>query len=80
MKYAELVRTIDTANRQLLSRAAEVVNQALILRNWLVSANIVEYEQSGNDRAKYGIPSGRLTIKPSAEENVRQSLAQRATS
>jgi len=30
------------------------VNQALVTRNWLVGAYIVEYEQGGADRAKYG--------------------------
>ncbi len=30
------------------------VNQALVLRNWLVGAWIVEFQQHGKDRAKYG--------------------------
>ncbi len=54
MKYADLVKTIDTASRQLLGRAAAVVNQALVLRNWLTGAYIVEFEQRGEDRATYG--------------------------
>lgn len=54
MKYVELVKTIDTASRQLLGRAAAVVNQALVLRNWLTGAYIVEFEQHGEDRASYG--------------------------
>jgi hypothetical protein len=29
-------------------------NQALVIRNWLVGAWLVEFEQSGKDRAKYG--------------------------
>jgi predicted nuclease of restriction endonuclease-like (RecB) superfamily len=31
-----------------------VANQALVLRNWIVGAYIIEYEQGGADRAKYG--------------------------
>ncbi len=54
MKYSELIKSIGTASDQLLGRAAAVVNQALVLRNWLVGAWIVEYEQGGKDRAKYG--------------------------
>jgi predicted nuclease of restriction endonuclease-like (RecB) superfamily len=54
MKYTELIKSIGLASDQLLGRAAAVVNQALVLRNWLVGAWIVEYEQGGKDRAKYG--------------------------
>ena len=38
----------------MVGRAAAAVNQALVIRNWLVGAHIVEYEQEGSDRAKYG--------------------------
>lgn len=30
------------------------MNQGLVLRNWLVGAYVVEFEQGGEDRAKYG--------------------------
>ena len=54
MNYVSLVKTINSATTQLQGRAAAAVNQALVLRNWLVGAYIVEFEQSGKDRAKYG--------------------------
>ncbi len=54
MKYAALVKAIQTASVQSQGRAALAVNQALVLRNWLVGAWIFEFEQSGKDRAKYG--------------------------
>ena len=54
MNYLSLVKAINAATTQLQSRAAAAVNQALVLRNWLVGAYIVEYEQAGKDRAKYG--------------------------
>ena len=54
MNYSSLVKAINAATTQLQSRAAAAVNQALVLRNWLVGAYIVEYEQAGKDRAKYG--------------------------
>ena len=54
MNYAALLKAINTATAQLQGRAAMAVNQALVLRNWLVGAWIVEFEQHGKDRAKYG--------------------------
>src|SRR6266851_10114887 len=54
MNYAQLVKTIDSASQQLLGRAAAAVNQSLAIRNWLIGAHIVEFEQNGEDRAKYG--------------------------
>ena len=54
MKYLQLVKAIDSASQQLLGRAAAVVNQALVIRNWLIGAYIVEFEQAGKDRAVYG--------------------------
>src|SRR6266581_7057782 len=54
MKYAQLIKAIDSASQQLLGRAAAAVNQALVVRNWLVGAYIVEHEQRGKDRARYG--------------------------
>ena len=52
--YARLVTAIESTNLQMTGRAASLVNQALVIRNWLIGAYIVEYEQGGADRAKYG--------------------------
>jgi len=54
MKYAQLIKAIDSTSRHLLGHAAAVVNQSLVIRNWLIGAYIVEFEQNGEDRAKYG--------------------------
>ena len=54
MNYASLVKAINSATAQLQGRAAAAVNHALVLRNWLVGAYLVEFEQTGKDRAKYG--------------------------
>ncbi|MEI7733468.1 MAG: PDDEXK nuclease domain-containing protein [Verrucomicrobiota bacterium] len=54
MKYAQLIKAIDSTSQKLLGHAATVVNQSLVMRNWLVGAYIVEFEQNGEDRAKYG--------------------------
>ena len=52
--YAKLVKAISQVNTGMVARAAVAVNQALVLRNWLIGAYIVEFEQNGSDRAKYG--------------------------
>ena len=54
MNYAALVKAIQSATNRLQGRVATVANQALVLRNWLIGAYILEYEQNGSDRAKYG--------------------------
>ena len=54
MKYSQLLKVIDSTSRHLLGRAVVAVNQTLVIRNWLIGAYIVEFEQEGKDRAKYG--------------------------
>ena len=52
--YGRLIRAISAIDTEMVGRVATVANQALVLRNWLVGAYIVEFEQHGADRAKYG--------------------------
>ncbi len=54
MKYAALVKAIHSATAHSQGRAAMAVNQALILHNWLVGEWILEFQEHGKDRAKYG--------------------------
>jgi hypothetical protein len=54
MNYEQLVTAIDVASQALLGRAAKAFNQALVSRNWLIGAHLVEFEQTGQDRATYG--------------------------
>jgi predicted nuclease of restriction endonuclease-like (RecB) superfamily len=54
MNYSSLVKAITTASTELQARVASFADQALVIRNWLVGAWIVEFEQEGKDRAKYG--------------------------
>lgn len=54
MNYAALVKAINSATTELQGRSAAAVNHALVIRNWLAGAWIVEFEQKGQDRAKYG--------------------------
>lgn len=54
MNYAALITAINAATEQLQGQVANVANRALVLRNWLVGAYLVEFEQKGEDRAQYG--------------------------
>ncbi len=52
--YDALVTAIATLHQVAAGRAAAAVNQALVLRNWLIGQHIVTFEQRGRDRARYG--------------------------
>ena len=54
MNFDLLISTIEQASTSLQKRALTSVNQALVIRNWLIGYYLVEYEQKGEDRAKYG--------------------------
>jgi predicted nuclease of restriction endonuclease-like (RecB) superfamily len=64
MNYAALIKAINSTTTQLQGRAAAAVNQALVIRNWMVGSYLVEFEQTGKDRAKYG---ARLLEKLAAD-------------
>lgn len=52
--FQQLLLTIEQVHQNLQASAANAVNKALTLRNWLIGFYIVEFEQNGDDRAKYG--------------------------
>lgn len=54
MKYGALLQTILDAHSQARSGAAMAVNRTLLLRNWIIGAQLIEFEQRGEDRAAYG--------------------------
>lgn len=54
MDYTTLLDGIAYAHTHTLGTAARAVNRALVLRNWLIGAHLVEFEQQGADRAAYG--------------------------
>ena len=55
MNYESLVGRINLIQDALQAQAAHAVNLSLTARNWLVGYYIVEFEQHGADRAKYGV-------------------------
>lgn len=54
MNYQALVASIRQVHDNALVQVARTVNRSLILRNWVIGAYLVEFEQNGEDRAKYG--------------------------
>jgi predicted nuclease of restriction endonuclease-like (RecB) superfamily len=64
--FKELIDTISHVHELLQNNAAQTINQFLSLRNWMFGYYIVEYEQNGEDRAKYG-------------ENLMQEIAAKLT-
>ena len=54
MNYNVLLEAIGQAHQQAQAGAAGAVNRHLILRNWVIGAYLVEFEQNGEDRAQYG--------------------------
>lgn len=52
--FDQLIDNVYQTHCQLQLNAKKVVNINLTIRNWLVGCYIVEFEQNGEDRAKYG--------------------------
>lgn len=55
MDFNKLIETISQTHEILKQQAVKAVNISLTLRNWLIGCYIVEFEQRGEDRAKYGV-------------------------
>jgi len=54
MKLEQLTDLISETSNVLAQQAGKSVNTLLTIRNWLIGYRIFEYEQHGEDRAKYG--------------------------
>jgi hypothetical protein len=52
--FDELSASVLHTHQTAQAGAIRAVNQMATLRNWLIGCYIVEYEQKGSDRAKYG--------------------------
>jgi predicted nuclease of restriction endonuclease-like (RecB) superfamily len=71
MNFEQLIQTIKQTHEHLQNKAISAVNQSLTIRNWLFGLYIVEYEQEGEDHAKYG---GKIL------KNISESLSDRSIS
>ena len=54
MDFPQLANNIQLTHNLLQNNAMRAINQNITARNWLVGYWIVEFEQNGEDRAKYG--------------------------
>ena len=53
--FEGLIDNVYQTHCLLLQNAQKAVNLNLTVRNWLIGCYIVEFEQNGEDRAKYGV-------------------------
>ena len=54
INFNHLVQQIEYTDRALQTNARLVINRHVTAKAWLTGYYIVEYEQKGEDRAKYG--------------------------
>ena len=54
MNYDQIVDQISEIHTASQAATVRAANHFLTLRNWLIGAHIFEYEQNGEDRARYG--------------------------
>lgn len=54
MNFVSLVQVIHQTHTILQQESNKAINKFLTIRNWLIGFYIVEFEQMGEDRAKYG--------------------------
>ena len=52
--FEELSQYVVDTHMHAQASAIKAINQMATVRNWLIGYYIVEYEQNGSDRAKYG--------------------------
>lgn len=73
--FGGLVGLFEQTQTAMQTQAAKSVDTALVVRNWLFGWYIVEFEQKGSDRAKYGKQllkelASQLSIKGCSERNL----------
>jgi len=78
MNYKHLIKSIKNAHDVLLFQAVKAVNYNLTIRNWIIGFFIIEFEQNGSDRAKYGERllsslADSISIKGLSETNLKNS-------
>lgn len=71
-----LAAIIQETNAYFLNKAQQQVNTALTIRNWLIGLYIIEYEQNGNDRARYGAALLKTLSKKLTDRGIK-SLQER---
>lgn len=71
MNFEQLIQSCEQAHNYLQGKAVSAVNQSLTIRNWLFGQYIVEYEQNGEDRAKYGTELLKKLAENLSSKNIK---------
>jgi hypothetical protein len=76
MNFENLIQNLQLTHNTLFTAASIAVNTAMTIRNWLYGYYIVEYEQNGEDRAKYGTRllkelADNIPVKGISETNLK---------
>ena len=54
LSFNLLIESINQVHSSFQSQSVKAVNMGLTIRNWCIGFYILEFEQNGEDRAKYG--------------------------
>ena len=78
MRFDLLVNSVAQTHNGFKQNAIKAVNVALTLRNWIIGYYIVEFEQNGEDKAKYGDKlfenlANRIAIKGLSATSLKMS-------
>lgn len=55
MKFNELELAIKEVHSSLQKNTIKAINRNITIRNWLIGYYIIEFEQKGEDRAKWAL-------------------------
>lgn len=77
--FESLVELCRRTHLEFQNRAFRSADIAMVVRNWLIGRHIVEFEQTGADRAKYGSRliarlADRLKIKGTSASELSHFL------
>lgn len=70
MKFQLLVNTIQQTHTAMQQAAFKAVNRHLTMRNWMIGCLIIEFEQKGEDRARYGAKLLTTLAVKLSEKNI----------
>lgn len=76
MNFVSLARVIHQTHTTFQQETNKAINKFLTIRNWLIGFYIVEFEQMGEDRAKYGASlmdelADKIKIRGLSPRNLR---------
>ncbi|MBR5167149.1 MAG: DUF1016 family protein [Salinivirgaceae bacterium] len=73
LSFNNLFDTVSSLDKAFADNTAKAINRNITARNWLIGYYIVNYEQNGSDRAKYGAK----TLQTLAERLNSRSMSYR---